>query len=189
MDGRHGSFVFCQGCGESVETHRVVTEGRVERRCVFCGLILDARDAALETCERAIAVDDSTLLRDVLGDLLMERGLTRSVTACRDGSEFLTVFTESLAARRPPGFMILDVNMPIVNGIQAAIAARAIEKGFGQAPIPMVFFSIVKCDDAFRRVLQHCAPASYLNKQTAPTPEVIGDRLSAILRRMASKGD
>ena len=187
MDHPASAVAFCQGCGESVETHRVVAEGRIERRCVYCGLVLDARDAAIATVDRAITVDDSPLLRDVLSDLLVERGLARAVTACRDGSEFLETFTESLVKRRPPGFLVLDVQMPIINGVHAALGARAVERGFAQAPIPIVFFSVAKCDENFRRVLQRCAPAGYLNKDTAPTPQAIGDRLSAILRRMTLK--
>ena len=187
MDTRSAAMAFCQGCGENVETHRVAIEGGVDRRCVYCGLVLDSRQTALTTHDRAITVDDSPLLRDVLSDLLVERGIARAVTACRDGSEFLAAFTESLAKRQPPGFLVLDVQMPIINGVHAALAARAIEKGFGRPPIPIVFFSVTKCDESFRRVLQHCAPAGYLNKDTAPTPEAIGDRLSAILRRMTLK--
>lgn len=187
MDQSSAGMAFCQGCGERVETHRVIAEGRVERRCVYCGLVLDAREAEAATVDRAIAVDDSPLLRDVLSDLLVERGLARAVTACRDGSEFLEAFTGSLLKRRPPGFMVLDVQMPIINGVHAALGARAVERGFAQAPIPIVFFSVAKCDENLRRVLQHCAPAAFLNKDTAPTPEAIGDRLSAILRRMTPK--
>jgi len=187
MDSPPAAMAFCQGCGESVQTHRVVAEGRVERRCVYCGLVLDAREAALTAVDRAITVDDSPLLRDVLSDLLVERGLARVVTACRDGSEFLEAFTESLVKRRPPGFMVLDVQMPIINGIHAALGARAIERGFAHPAIPIVFFSVAKCDENFRGVLRHCAPAGYLNKDTAPTPDAIGDRLSAILRRMTLK--
>ena len=187
MDNPSATLALCQGCGENVETHRVIAEGRVERRCVYCGLVLDARDAALAAVDRAITVDDSPLLRDLLSDLLMERGLARVVTACRDGSEFLEAFTESLVKRRPPGFMVLDVQMPIINGIHAALGARAVERGFAQGPIPIVFFSVAKCDENFRRVLHRCAPAGYLNKETAPTPDTIGDRLSAILRRMTLK--
>jgi CheY-like chemotaxis protein len=124
------------------------------------------------------------LLRDLLSNLLVERGLARAVRPCRDGSEFLEAFTESLVKRRPPGFMVIDVQMPIINGIHSALGARAVERGFAQAPIPIVFFSVAKCDENFRRVLHRCAPAGYLNKETAPTPDTIGDRLSAILRRM-----
>ncbi len=187
MDNPSTAVAFCQGCGENVETHRVAAEGRIEKRCVYCGLVLDARDVAMATVDRAITVDDSPLLRDVLSDLLVERGLARTVTACRDGSEFLEAFTESLVKRRPAGFLVLDVQMPIINGVHAALGARAVERGFAQGPIPIVFFSVAKCDENFRRVLQRCAPAGYLNKDTAPTPQAIGDRLSAILRRMTLK--
>jgi CheY-like chemotaxis protein len=180
-------FMLCHGCGENVQTHTVAAEGRVERRCVYCGLVLDAATPIAETFDTAIAVDDSPLLCGVLEDLLVERGLARSVKVCRDGSEFLTVLTQALLAHRTPGFLVLDVQMPIINGIHAALAARALEKGFGTSPIPIIFFSVKKCDENFRKVLKFCAPASYLNKATAPTPELIGERLSAIVRQTSAK--
>lgn len=182
------NFMFCQGCGENVQTHPVSVADRIERRCLYCGLVLDAQETTVETHDTVITVDDSPLLCGVLEDLLLERGLARSVKACKDGSEFITVFTQALLAQKPPGFMVLDVQMPIINGIHAALAARAIEKGFGTPPIPIIFFSVKKCDENFRKVLQFCAPAYYINKGTAPTPELIGERLSAIVRQVSPKG-
>ena len=130
MDTRSAAMAFCQGCGENVETHRVVIEGRVDRRCVYCGLVLDSRQTALTTHDRAITVDDSPLLRDVLSDLLVERGIARAVTACRDGSEFLAAFTESLAKRDYTvlmAFLMCASAAVVVLNLIADIAVHAID--------------------------------------------------------------
>ncbi len=187
MSLEESNFGFCQACGESVETHSVRVEGRLESRCINCGLVLDTRAAPPKACHRVMAVDDSQMLCNVLSDVLVQKGISREVATCRDGREFITAFTRSLATERPPSFLILDVNMPIVDGVQAAYAARAIEKGFGIEPVPIIFFSVRKCDEGFRKVLDLCAPAAYLNKATAPNPEMIGKRLSAIKRQMTAK--
>lgn len=182
-------YAFCQGCGESVETHRVMAEGKVESRCVYCGLVLDEQTKLPEACDRVIVVDDSRTICDVVSDALMQRGIASEVSICHDGREFIREFTQSLVAQRPPNYVILDVELPIVNGIQAAIAGRAIEEGFGIQSIPFIFFSVRKCDENFRKVLQLCKPAAYLNKATAPKSEMIGDRLSAIMRDVGKKID
>jgi hypothetical protein len=82
----------------------------------------------------------------------------------------------------------LDVEMPLINGFHCALAMRAIERGFGQQPIPILFFSVRKCDANFRKILKACQPAAYLNKAGASDPQVIGDRLSAIIRQVVVKG-
>jgi DNA-binding response OmpR family regulator len=187
MNLNNSNFGFCQACGESVETHRKLVEGRVESRCVYCGLVLERRATASKACDRVIAVDDSQMLCDVLSEILVQKEISREVKSCRDGREFITEFTQSLLAKRPPNFLILDVEMPIVNGIHAALAARAIEKGFGIQPVPIIFFSVRKCDEDFRKVLNLSAPAAYLNKATASNPEMIGKRLSAIMRQISAK--
>lgn len=178
------SFVYCQGCGEVVETHRVVSGGAVQRRCMFCGLVLDTSAAGPGRVERAIVVDDVQTLCEMLSDILVDRGLAREVRTCANGREFLTEFTQALATGRPPGFVTLDVEMPLLSGFHSALAMRAVERGFGQAPVPIVFFSVWKCDENFRKVLEACQPAAYLNKAGSPEQQVIGDRLSAIIRQV-----
>jgi len=183
------SFVYCQGCGESVETHRVVVDGSVQKRCIYCGLVLGTSTAGPSGVERAIIAEDGGTLCELLADLLVERGVAREVRTALNGREFMTEFTRALVARRTPGFVMLDVEMPLLGGLHAALAMRAVERGFGQSPIPIVFFSVRKCDENFRKVLKACQPAVYLNKAGATDPQVIGDRLSAIIRQVVAKGE
>lgn len=181
------NFIYCQGCGELVETHRVVVDGSVQKRCIFCGLVLDASIASARSVERAIVADDAQTLCELLADILINRHLARQVQTCLNGREFLSEFTRALAARRPPGFVTLDVEMPLLTGFHSALAMRAVEQGFGQAPVPIIFFSVRKCDDNFRKVLKACQPAVYLNKAGSSDPQVISDRLSAIIRQVLAK--
>lgn len=181
-------FTYCQACGESVETHRVVHDGALQHRCIYCGLVLDTGSADAETCERAMVVEDSRTLCDALTDLVVERELSLEAAACHNGREFVVEYTQSLIARRPPGFVLLDIEMPILDGVHTCIVARAIESGFGVPPVPIIFFSGHKCDENLRKVLKASAPAAYLNKASVPNIEMIGDRLSAIIRQVTAKG-
>ncbi|MDP3937040.1 MAG: response regulator [Deltaproteobacteria bacterium] len=183
------NFVYCQGCGEVVETHRLVVEGALQKRCIFCGLVLGTSVAGPATAERAIVADDAQTLSELIADLLVKGDLAREVRTCPNGREFLTEFTTALVARRPPGFVTLDVEMPLINGFQSALAMRAIERGFGHARIPIIFFSVRKCDENFRKVLKACQPAVYLNKAGTADPQVIVDRLSAIIRQVLVKNE
>jgi len=183
------SFIYCQGCGESVQTHAVVVEGALQKRCVFCGLVLDTRNTSVETSERALVVDDSEMLCDLLSDVIVDSGLAGHVKTCQNGREFVVEFTQALISHQPPGFIILDIEMPILDGIHTCIVARAIERGFGVAPTPIIFFSVRKADENMRKVLKACSPAAYLNKASAPRADMIGDRLSAIIRQVTVKGE
>ena len=62
--------------------------------------------------------------------------------------------------------------MPVVNGVNAAIAMRAIEKGYDlKKPIPILFFTAKQCDETFKKVLSYTTPAKYINKGTGTSPD------------------
>jgi two-component system, chemotaxis family, chemotaxis protein CheY len=67
---------------------------------------------------RALIVDDSSFIREYLRHLLDRMGI-----ACEeavDGSDALTV----LAAEKTFDLMLLDVNMPVMNGLECVKALR-----------------------------------------------------------------
>jgi len=131
--------------------------------------------------ERVLIADDTALLREIVRDALMTSGISQHVRGCANGEEFLTVVAESMAAKVPIDLAIIDVEMPILNGYQAAIALRAFERGHKVQATPLVFFTGYACDDTFRKVLDHCQPARYLNKGTDSAPPRIAARLVQVL--------
>jgi CheY-like chemotaxis protein len=131
--------------------------------------------------ERVLVCEDTALLREIVKDALVQSGISQHVRTCGNGEEFLITVGEALAAGVPIDLAILDVEMPILNGYQTAIALRAFERGLKTQPTPLVFFTSYACDETFKRVLEHCQPARYLNKGADSAPPRIAARLVQVL--------
>lgn len=195
--------VFCPACGMNVEP-ALGMEGDIRTvSCSLCDLLLDGggpppaaaavpTDAATGTANAALetvmAAEDTDGIRKMLVRLLGEKGIARNVIAAANGEELLVHHHQYLAAGKAPQLVILDVNMPILNGINTAIAIRAAERAWGAAPAPILFFTSTLCDETFKRVLQFTAPAKYLNKGAEGTPEQFAARLVEVLQRLLIPG-
>ena len=136
---------------------------------------------AFELFERVLVAEDTVLVREIVKDALVQHGISQHVRGCANGEEFLQVIAESVAAGVAVDLAILDVDMPILNGYFAAIALRAMERGLRARPTPIVFFTAYPCDDTFKKVLEHCQPARYLNKGADASPPRIAGRLVQVL--------
>jgi CheY-like chemotaxis protein len=139
-------------------------------------------EVELHAFDHVLIADDVQLLRELLRDSLMSEGLARHVHSCADGEEFLQAMTEQLHKGKAVSLAVLDLDMPKLNGYQTAIALRAVERGFARTiPTPILFFTSHACDDVFRKVLDYCQPARYLNKGADATPDRIASRLTQVL--------
>ncbi len=180
-----GDVRFCPCCGENVDTYLVDREGRKEICCIFCGMIVEDRSGRkFVPAESVLVADDSAMIRSMMRDLLLNRSLTRAVTECSDGSKFITLFTRKAGEGDPFSLVVLDIAMPVLNGINAAIAMRSIERAFGLRPTPILFFTGVKCDDNFKKVLAYCRPALYVNKGVSSTPDLMASRIGEVVIRL-----
>jgi CheY-like chemotaxis protein len=131
-----------------------------------------------------VLAEDTSLLREMLKDSLVARRLSRRVISCRNGYEFVSAYIRSRQGNRPVGLVILDVVMPILNGISAAVAIRAHEKGQGLTAAPILFFTIKRCDETFKKVLTFCQPAMYVNKGTSSSPENLRQRVDKVVTQL-----
>ncbi|MBI5547210.1 MAG: response regulator [Deltaproteobacteria bacterium] len=131
--------------------------------------------------ERVVVAEDTALLREIVKDALVQNGVSQHVRGCANGAEFLQAIAESIAAGLVVDLAILDVDMPVLNGYHAALALRAVERGLRVQPTPIVFFTGYPCDETFKKVLEHCQPARYLNKGADASPPRIAGRLVQVL--------
>ena len=93
--------------------------------------------------------------------------LALRLEAYRTGEEALVALSSALGVRQPPALIILDLRLPIINGINLAIAARAFELGF-RSPrlIPMVFlFDPPDATSSFDKVVKFCQPLRVFSPQ------------------------
>lgn len=171
----------CAACGEGVEGYEVDLGGVTEIRCSRCGLPLE-RHATVRPLRfrRVLLADDSAFFTEGLKGYLEERGLCNDVAVAADGAAALGLATAGLRERTPYALVVLDLLMPKLNGIHAAVALRAVEKAFGGFRSPLLFLSSRRIDPSLKPLLDELQPAFYLNK-SAGGPLFDG-RLEEVLR-------
>ena len=179
--------MYCPYCGEEVDTYVMLVEGDEQHHCFSCSSPLgDEKPASgFKPLETILVAEDSAVFREVLRDKLIEKDLSKNAVVAGNGEEFLTLFTNRLFRSQPVSLCILDIRMPVFNGVNAAMALRSIEKGFERPrKTPILFFSTVKCDDTLREVLRFTAPARYINKGASDSPDELADRLVEVIQRL-----
>jgi DNA-binding NarL/FixJ family response regulator len=71
---------------------------------------------------RVLIVDDHPRVRATLAELLSDEGDLTVVGECADGSEVVDA-----AARLHPDVVLMDLSMPVMNGLAATEALRAVQ--------------------------------------------------------------
>lgn len=178
----------CICCGEDVPYNRITREGNLELTCVYCGFVLDVDGrTGSGTAQYVITADDSQLIRELLKALLESRGLARTVIATENGQEFIRAFNRAIADRQPVDLAVLDIEMPVMDGIAAARMMRSVEEKMKKKPTPILFFSGRKCDETLKNQLSLFAPASYVNKGGSADPHDLADRVDQLVAHLLSQ--
>jgi DNA-binding NarL/FixJ family response regulator len=127
--------------------------------------------SSLPPATTALLVDDEAYFRRFVGRLLVEHGVARVLEA-RDGCEAVELY----AALRPD-LVILDINMPRMDGIEALQALRRI------APEARIIMLTSIADE---RMVERCVEegATYFLRKDVPAHE-----LAAELRAVLAPGD
>ena len=106
---------------------------------------------------RVLVVDDHSLVREALTDLLSASGGIAVVGQCADGSE-----VAAAVAQMRPDVLLLDLQMPKVDGLTAARAVRAAH------PEVRIVFLTGGLTRASAREAQGIGAAGYLLKEDDP---------------------
>jgi len=175
---------FCPACGENVETYTIDKPYRKEVCCIHCGMIVEGLEAPqISAGNIVIIADDSPMIREMLKDVFISGSLAGEVIGCKDGYDFISTYVKKLKEGKTVSLVVLDVSMPILNGVNAAIAMRATEKDDIRA-VPILFFTAQKCDENFQKVLDYCKPAQYVNKGVSSTPELLASRVTQVVKML-----
>lgn len=114
--------------------------------------------------DTVIVADDSPTIRAHIEDIFRDRGFARDVICFENGREMLQGYVQIKNAGGNIGLVVLDLEMPVMNGIVAASTLRQIEKQRGYEPATILFFSSRKRDQRLDAGLQKLKPAMYINK-------------------------
>ncbi|MGH7407590.1 MAG: response regulator, partial [Candidatus Methylomirabilales bacterium] len=159
--GKPRAANYCPSCGTQVPTYRAERDERTEIRCSYCGLPLGVTKSVQPGSGGCVVVvDDDNAFRSLLADLLTQEGLAEEVLSCDSGASFLTQLTQRFRLEQSVQLAILDIVMTPLDGVAAALAMRALERGFDRGTaIPVLFFSGAKATEALRNAMARCAPA------------------------------
>lgn len=176
---------YCLCCGEDVPYNVVVRNERRELTCSYCGFTLDIENLWEDTKSSvntyALIAEDSKFTRTLLKELILKKAITSEVMAVTNGLELISEYTKLLKRNVRVSFAIIDLNMPVMDGLTAARTLRALEEKDSIIKVPIVFFSGVKADEGLRRQMELLAPANYVNKGSDPDPENLVKRVQGLL--------
>ncbi len=184
---------YCLCCGEEVRVNRIERNERIELTCVYCGFLLSVEDEAILTIQEpsstieserlhyVLVTDDSKFTRKIIKDLLMDKNLADEVMEFENGLELTSAFAKLVAEKKPIDVAIIDINLPVMDGLTAAKIIRSIESQNSIPHIPIAFFSAVKADDNLRNQMEMLAPANYVNKGSDPDPDKLAERVEQLL--------
>jgi CheY-like chemotaxis protein len=176
---------YCLCCGEDVPYNVVVRNERRELTCSYCGFTLGIENLWEDTKSSvntyALIAEDSKFTRTLLKELILKKAIASEVMAVTNGLELISEYTKLLKRNVRVSFAIIDLNMPVMDGLTAARTLRALEEKDSIIKVPIVFFSGIKADESFRRKMELLAPAHYVNKGTDPDPENLVKRVQGLL--------
>ena len=124
-----------QGKGSRFEVTlplRLETEAEfAEHHFTGAGLQTEETERDVLSGKRTLLVEDNELNREIACEVLEEKGLL--VETAEDGKIALDIYKE-----KEPGyfdFILMDIQMPVLNGYEATLAIRTFENGHCHVPI------------------------------------------------------
>jgi DNA-binding NarL/FixJ family response regulator len=108
---------------------------------------------------RVLVADDHQLMREGTAALIGADERIEVIGLARDGREAI-----ALAERRRPDVVLLDLNMPVVGGLEACARVR----GLGPPPAPEVLMLTVSEEEPDLYAALRVGAAGYLTKDVPP---------------------
>lgn len=181
---------YCMCCDETVPFHSLVRDGARGIACDYCGFVLDMipEDQITTKIGCIIAADDSNMIRELIISQFLENNIAEEILTFPDGQQAVATITKRFSEGLSIDCVILDLEMPIMNGISCARIIRSLEKRFKIIPpTPFIFFSALTCSEDLRKKLSLFSPASYINKGKGSHPDQLSKRIKQLLGYLIKK--
>jgi CheY-like chemotaxis protein len=182
---------YCLCCDEQVPFGVVARNERKEVTCNYCGFTLDVEahpePHEADTGGYALVAEDSRYTRRIIEDLIAEKKFSAGVMSFENGLELITACSKLFAGKKRLDVAIIDLNMPVMDGLTAARTVRALEGQYRAPSVPIVFFSAEKADENLKTHMQNLEPAYYVNKGPDPAPDKLASRVEYLLGYLREK--
>lgn len=181
---------YCLCCDEDVPCNYVERHERTELTCAYCGFVLDVQkpwEADKASEGYALVAEDSQFLQNIIVNALKSRMFSNNISAFNNGLELITAYSKLIAEKAAIDMAIIDLNMPIMDGLTAARTIRSIEKQHNLQSVPIIFFSSVKADNSLKSQMELLAPAGYMNKGSDSHPERLAERVEQLVCYLMEK--
>jgi len=132
--------------------------------------VVATTDASADAAPTVLVVDDNAVNRKVAEKLLGRLGL--QAVCIENGQQCLDAITEGMR----PVLILMDVQMPIMDGLDATRRIRAWEIQMGEAPVPIVALT----GGAFEDDIQRCLAAGM--NDFLPKPVDMGQLEEIVIR-------
>lgn len=189
---------YCLCCGDQVPFNTFKRNERIEVTCAYCGFTLDIQNlweskkqetpqqqTAIESY--ALVTDDSNSTRKIIEDLLRARKFSSRVMTFQNGLELISAYAKLLKERKTIDIAIIDLNMPVMDGLTAARLMRSVEAQNNSNKTPIMFFSAEKADENLRKQMENLEPANYVNKGSDPDPDKLIERVDSLISYLLEK--
>jgi CheY-like chemotaxis protein len=186
-----GETKYCLCCNEEVPFSTLTRNERIEVACVYCGFTLDVKKI-YETqtpAEKghALIADDSKYTRKIIEDLLKEKEYSENVQSFENGLVLISAYSKLLNEKQPVDIAIIDLNMPVMDGLTAARMMRSLEAQNNIRAVPIIFFSAEKADDNLKKQMEILGHANYMNKGADPDPDALAARVETLIAHLMEK--
>lgn len=178
-------------CDEEVPVSVIEGREKTEVKCAYCGFTLDIQKLPerKKTFVKgyALIADDSKYTRRIIEDILKEKKVSEQVESFENGAGLISAYAKLLSERKPVDLAIIDLNMPVMDGLTAAMTLRTLEAQKDAGSVPIVFFSGRKADEELKRKLEELSPAIYIHKSTDPDPDKLAKRVEELVNYVLAK--
>lgn len=190
---------YCLCCGDQVPFNTFKRNERLEVTCAYCGFTLDiqnlweakkqepAQKQLVSAESYALVTDDSQYTRKIIEDLLRARKFSSQVMAFQNGLELISAYSKLLSEKKLIDIAIIDLNMPVMDGLTAARLMRSVEAQNNTNKTPIMFFSAEKADENLRKQMVNLEPANYVNKGSDPDPDKLVSRVESLIGYLMEK--
>jgi CheY-like chemotaxis protein len=186
-----GETAYCLCCNEEVPFSTVTRNERIEVTCIYCGFPLDVKKMPEPqkpaSKGHALIADDSKYTRKIIEELLKEKEYSENVQSFENGLMLISAYSKLLNEKQPVDIAIVDLNMPVMDGLTAARMMRSLEAQNSSRAVPIIFFSAEKADDNLKKQMETLGQANYMNKGADPDPDALASRVEMLISYLMEK--